>query len=185
MKARLQRTSVSRVAEPGKSPVSAVAPAPALRSRNAIRGAVAVVLLLPNTVGCYTTRYVPEGTVQPEMRVSLSITDRGRVAIADSLGTGVLKVNGRLLSATDSQYVVSVSDLDLMNGRTARWNGETVGIDRQHVGGVGQRTLSRSRTGALAAGVIAAIVLIAVQSITGFLGGGSNTKTPPDGGNNT
>ena len=185
MDRRLYRVARARIAEIDVEPVSVVARDRARSSSLRLRGLLAAVLLLPNTVGCYTTRYVPEGIVQPEMRVSLSITDRGRVAIADSLGTGVLKVNGRLLSATDSQYVVSVSDLDLMNGRTARWNGETVGIDRQHVGGVGQRTLSRSRTGAVVAGVIAAIVLIAVQSITGFIGGGSNTKTPPDGGNDT
>src|SRR3989442_8117430 len=79
------------------------------RTRRAVRlslgrlGARLVPVLL---AGCYS--YTPLATVAPTpgLRLSLALTDQGRVGVAPVMGAGLDRVEGTLVRVTDSSYVV-------------------------------------------------------------------------------
>ena len=147
------------------------------------RAVVATTLLVPATTGCYTYHHAPVGTLAPGSSVALGITDRGRVALGQQLGPGVLRVRGELVERTDSSYVLRVSAVEQLNGHTAKWNGERVVISRDHVGTAAEHHLSRGRTWLAVSGVAVGVALAATAitlNTTGREGGGG--KLPPGGG---
>jgi hypothetical protein len=125
---------------------------------------------------------VPEESVPVGAPVELSINDRGRVGLADSLGAGVLRVQGKLRGRSDSTYTLSVLRVGSMRGGTSHWSGENVVLRREYVGGVAERRLSTPRTIGVAALFTAAVVFIATRGLRGILGSDSNNRVPPDGG---
>jgi hypothetical protein len=125
---------------------------------------------------------VPEESVPVGSPVELSINDRGRVGLADSLGTGVVRVQGTLRRRTDSTYMVSVQRVGSLNGGTSHWSGEDVVLRREYVGGVAERRLSTARTVGVAALFTAAVVFIASRGLRGILGSDSNTRVPSEPG---
>ncbi|HEX3157163.1 MAG TPA: hypothetical protein VHQ45_01500, partial [Gemmatimonadaceae bacterium] len=61
--------------------------------------------------GCYSTARVDVGPAlaeaTPDLRVDVS--DQGRVALADRLGPGVLRIEGELVGATNDSMTIAVS----------------------------------------------------------------------------
>lgn len=145
--------------------------------------ALSGAFLLPAATGCYTYRQVAEGTLPPGSNVVLGITDRGRQEVGESVGPGALRIRGHLVSATDSSYVLRVSSVQFINGRTTKWSGEQVVVSRDHVGSIAEQRYSRARTwmtiGGVAAGVALAATAISLNT-SGREGGGG--KLPPGGG---
>lgn len=159
----------------------------AARLRRRARASCATVAgaaLLPLATGCYSYRTVPSDAVSPGMPISLGITDRGRVALGEQVGPGALRIEGTLVDRTDSLYVLRVSEVDYLDGRSNRWSGETVRVPRDFVGTVGERNFSRARTW-LAAGAVTAITAAAIVAITltvsGTDDGGTRVPPPPEG----
>jgi hypothetical protein len=118
--------------------------------------------------------------------VSLTLSDRGRVAMADSLGgAGIQRVEGRVLSRTDdSTFVVGVSRVRFLGGAETTWNGEQVSFRTSSVAIAERRVLNRGRSTALIVGSLAAVTALVLGlslngSGTGLDGGGS---TPPPQG---
>lgn len=145
-----------------------------------LRLVLAAFAALPAMHGCYTYVPVDTSTAPPVgERVAFDITDRGRVALAERLGPGVLRVEGSLQQFDSGDYVLSVWGLANASEGTVRWSGETVRINRDYVGSVRLRQLDKSRTyltfGAAAVGVY---VLVATQDLLGF-GFDSNTDVEP------
>src|SRR5215211_2843434 len=142
------------------------------------------VLLL--SCACY--RYAPQtnAAVPVGRDVRLTLTIPGATALVPILGRETIAVEGRVLSASDSGYVIAVSGT-LKRGQAAGggettsrtpWVGESVTIPRAAVAGVELRSLDARRTGltgALIAVAAVATVRIIVQAI-GSSGG------PADGG---
>jgi hypothetical protein len=145
------------------------------------RAAIAGVLLLPSLTGCYTYTPVWKGEPVPGSEISLGLTDRGRVALSDRVGPGARTITGRLTSAADSVYVVSVTGVSYIEGgRTAKWNGERIDISKDVVSGIAERRLSRSRSW-IAAGITAGVLALATGLvIKGTAGPGPDTR--PTGG---
>ena len=145
--------------------------------------AITGAFLLPAATGCYTHRPVTAGTLLPGSSVVLGITDRGRVPVGESVGPGALRIQGHLVSASDSTYVLRVSSVQFIDGRTTKWSGEQVIVSRDHVGSVAEQRYSRARTwlaiGGVAAGVALAATAISLNT-SGREGGGG--KLPPEGG---
>jgi hypothetical protein len=145
---------------------------------------LAGVALLPIATGCYSYRTVPSEAVSPGTPISLGITDRGRVAIGELVGPGALRIEGTLVERTDSLFVVRVSEVDYLDGRSTKWSGETVRVPRDYVGTVGERNFARGRTW-LAAGAVTALTAAAVVaitlSVTGTDDGGTKVPPPPGG----
>ena len=139
----------------------------------------AAMLLLPSATGCYESHAVRTTVLPAGTQVSLSITDRGRVALGPQLGEGVLRLNGRVAQASDSMYVVRVSSVDYLAAPTGHWTGEEIKVPRDYVASVAERRLSRKRSWVMAGIVVGAIAVVAA-GIKIIGGGGVSDGTIPD-----
>ena len=99
--------------------------------------------------------------------------------MADSIGPGVVRVQGTLVRATDTAYVVAISGVQSVRGSITKWSGETVGLRRDYVAVPYERRFSRKRTILLVSSVAVALgVFIARRDLFG-LGG---PQLEPGGG---
>ena len=147
------------------------------------RAALAAVLLLPQVTGCY--QYVPVTAAAPPAgrEVTIDISDRGRVALANQLGPGARRVHGRILQAGDTAYVLGLSAVEYLGAASvAKWSGEVVSVSRDFVTDVRERRLSRSRSWLAAGLVVVLAAAVSTIAIIGFGSEGGDTRTPPDGG---
>ncbi len=138
--------------------------------------------MLATQSGCYA--YSPAATeLAPGSGVAYTVTDRGRVALADQVGAGVLRVEGTLLQSTGSEYVIAVSRVRTLDGSLSRWAGERVTLSRDHVATSLQRRFSKQRTAvAVAATVVGATVFIITRNLiaTGLpFGDDDGGRIPP------
>lgn len=146
-----------------------------------MRRASCLLLSVLTAAGCYT--YVPLETTDLPVGETLAfqITDRGRVGMAESFGAGLVRVEGRLTSFDARNYVLDVFRVTQLEGGRSTWSGERVRVDKEFVGQVQRRQLSRTRTYALA-GVIAAgvAVLLASTDLIGAFSGDVDEDLPDD-----
>jgi len=145
------------------------------RPRNVRLASLCVVLL--TTGACYD--YVPVTTAPPIGEiVALDITDRGRVDLTDRFGSGIARIEGRLVSSASDQYVLSITRVTQINGDHAAWTGETARLSRDLVGGVESRRLSVARTSLLAAAATAVVAgFIVTRNWTSSSSGGSDSTS--------
>jgi hypothetical protein len=150
-------------------------------------GAAGRVVLLATlagvTSGCFT--YVNrESAVAPGTRVALDVNDAGRVALAGGLGSGAERVEGAVVSQTDSALNLRVTAVRYRGGVTTRWSGEPIEVRRSYVNETRERRFSRGRTLALAAAVVAAIATLVLTTDFDIFGlpsreGGGGTDPGP------
>ncbi|HLQ67928.1 MAG TPA: hypothetical protein VK124_00250 [Gemmatimonadales bacterium] len=139
-----------------------------------MRRAVAL-LLLPLVAGCYMLLPLTIPAPAPGTKVSLVLNDRGRLDAAPQIGPYADRVQGSLLQSTDSDYLVSVTDVVDIRGVHNRWLGEAVPLRRSSLATTYERRLSKPRTIVLAMGVASAIVaLIASRNLLGIGGAGDS-----------
>ena len=117
-----------------------------------------------------------------DVRVHLS--ESGAREAAPVIGQGVTSVSGRVLSATDSELVLSVSETAGPDRRVS-WAGERITLSRASVAGVERRSLDGWRTvgvGAIGIGAVGAVALIvnAIGSRGDGDGGGGPVVIPPE-----
>ena len=147
--------------------------------RRSRRFTASVVLLLQ--FGCYT--YAPaRSQPDPGSRVTLQISDQGRVALGERMGSGITRIEGILVGSQDGEYVMRVYEVGSLKGNS-HWTGERVDVRQEHVVGIQERHFSRSRT-ALAVGASVAGVLIFALTRGLLSRGGSAVDPgggPPDG----
>jgi hypothetical protein len=135
---------------------------------------------MPLVSGCYT--YAPVDTAaSPPVgtRLAFEVTDLGRVALSDRLGSGVRRIEGTLIANDSAQYVMNVWRVAQLNGEISPWSGERVGIEHRLVGGILERRISRSRT-YLAAGVATAAIVLFANS-QGLIGS-ADSDSPEEPG---
>ena len=129
--------------------------------------------------GCYSYRPLTAPVPAAGTPVSLVLNDHGQAAVADSIGPGVVRVQGTLVRATDTAYVVAISGVQSVRGSITKWSGETVGLRRDYVAVPYERRFSRKRTILLVSSVAVALgVFIARRDLFG-LGG---PQLEPGGG---
>jgi hypothetical protein len=140
-----------------------------------------MLLLAIHLGGCF--RYVPVGSPQPGALVTVGITDRGRVELAEGVGPGVRRISGQVLESSDDRLVMSITTVEFMDVNVpVVMERERFEISRDYVTEVRERQLSRSRsilTGVLvAAGLVAATFI----AIAGFGGDDPTDRVPPGNG---
>ena len=140
---------------------------------------VFTALLAVSMVACY--RYVPLAPApQPGTRTALVLSDQGRVGMAPSIGSGVERVEGTLVTASDSDYLLAVSGLVSINGARSPWTGETVRVQRGYVANALERRINKAQSALAAAGAGAAVaIFIATRNLLGF---GSSSSGNGGGG---
>ena len=152
--------------------------------RRVARAVVVAPFVATTLAGCYT--YAPVDGTAPSTgaQVSADITDAGRVALADSLGPSPARVEGRLVSATDSTITLAVSGVQPLRGERAAWTGERVTLRRTAFDRLTARRLAVGRS--LVAGAIALGAAVALAVTLGIVTNGDGetgerTTPPPIG----
>jgi hypothetical protein len=130
---------------------------------------------------CYA--YVPAQTsAQAGEHVGLLVTDEGRIALRDQMGAGVDRIEGILLDTQSEEYLLRVSKVRNVGGRTSHWTGEHIRIRPANIARVETRKMSGRKTALLVGGVVAgAALLFATNSLSvlGFSNDRDNPR-PPD-----
>jgi hypothetical protein len=129
---------------------------------------------------CYTYRPVATG-LTPHSKVSMVLSDQGRMATSSQIGPQTARVEGSLVTTTDTGYVLAVSGVKPISGAWVRWTGETVSVRRDHVALLYERRLSKGRT-ALFVAVAAAAAVTTVIGLDLFGFGSDPLETIPGGG---
>ena len=129
--------------------------------------------------GCYTYAYTPVSPA-PGQYVSLDLNDRGRVALDDSVGPEVARVEGLLTGQDDSTLSLRVARTVGLRGEIVKWNVESLTVRREFVGLLRERHLSAGRTVALAGGL--AVGVGAFVATRGLLGSSAGETQGPPGG---
>ena len=121
--------------------------------------------------GCYETLPLQQGPPPTSVTVRLALNDKGRVAVADKLGSAVDKVEGVVTAQNSDSYTIAVSQVYQLNGNSSKWNGEPVTIAREGTDGYQIHRFNQTRTVVLAVALVAGAVLL--LTTTKLIGGGS------------
>src|SRR2546427_23814 len=105
-------------------------------------------LLSALLAGCYTYRPLeaPPPPPLPSPRVALVLSDQGRVGAGPTVGSGIVRVEGSLVDATDTDYTLRVAEVTDIRGAQSRWSGEQVRLQRSYVANAYERRFSKPRT---------------------------------------
>ncbi len=148
----------------------------------AVRASIAIGVLVTHLAGCF--HYVPanHAAMPSGTAVSVGITDRGRVALAERVGPGVVRLSGRVWESTDTSLVLSVTSAEYIDtGASATWTGEHVEVPLEVVSDIRELRLSRSGTALVAGLVVVAAVAASMIALTGAGGGGGERPDPGNG----
>jgi hypothetical protein len=145
--------------------------------------AVGIVCTIGSMTGCYTYIRRPISEAAPKAQVSAEITDAGRIALGEQVGSEVARIDGEIVQRTDSALRVTVSEIRYLNGTSNQWQGQEVTLRPQDVKSLTQRTYSRQRSmlAAVALGGLAALAIL-TAALTGVFSGGQGQDKPGDGG---
>ena len=133
---------------------------------------------LSATQACYN--YVPLETTTPPVgeRIAFEISDRGRVGLSNRFGPGLAQIEGTLVGNQGNDYVINVYRVSQISGSSAIWSGEETRLDREYVGQVRSRQLSKLRTGLLIGGLAAGVALLTAQGLSGTFSGAPDPAPP-------
>lgn len=136
------------------------------------------VALLGFQTGCHT--YLPVSSAVPDRgeTVGVVLNDHGRAQLGSKLGTLVERVDGELISQTDSAITLNVSRTRSLRGTHSVWAGEPVEIPKSGVLGYQKREFSRGRSVFMTIGIVLGIA--AIGSAIGLsVGGFGRSGDPP------
>jgi hypothetical protein len=126
--------------------------------------------------GCY--RYVPFEHPGPSTPVSAALTDRGSVELSEAIGPSAVRIDGRLISITDTTLSLAVSKVRFRNGNANVWSGEAVTVPRTYIATLQERQFSGGRTTVLSTVVLGAVVAL-VTAIDLVVFGDQGPEEPP------
>jgi hypothetical protein len=135
--------------------------------------------------GCYA--YLPIQTSPPaaNSRAAVTLSDRGRLMLADRLGTDVVRVDGIVVAHDSTGVTMLVNSVRDVRGGSSLWTGERVQIPAEAILGYQQRELSK-RKSFLLAGAIAAVLLVtlgvSLDLFADDLNRGDTANPPGDNG---
>jgi hypothetical protein len=141
---------------------------------------MAALLLSGALNGCY--EFVPAQTdvMAPGKPIALEINDQGRVGLGSVIGAEVRRLSGTLISESDQEFDMRVTELTFLNDRTSQWSGEQVRVPKQYARTVFEQRLSAGKT-VVAALVSAGLILggILSSSLSGRGGNDGSVGKPP------
>lgn len=136
-------------------------------------------LTIVPVTGCYSTVPLEAFPPQPGADVDVALTTEGTQAMSSVLGPRVTRIQGRFIDVQSDSVYVAVTAVSLTNGDSNFWQHERVGVPRPYVATVGLRKLSPTKSGVIAAGLVAG--LAAITGLVASQTGGRKTGGPPKG----
>ncbi len=136
--------------------------------------------LLLAGAACY--RYVPIARGAPPLgsEFRARLTEEGSVRLTPTLGAQVALVEGRVNSANDSGYVVSVSATTNKSQVQTYWTGESVTLPRSAIQTLDARQLNRRKTWFIAAiGIVGGFLAAKVFDLFEGSASGDGGGPPP------
>ena len=146
------------------------------------RARVVRAALLAASLGVSTACYTSHPLVgAPDMGTTAVVTlnDRGRLTLGEAVGPNAERVEGSVLSRSDSTFVLAVRSVQYIGGAANGWNGEQVTIPVAGVRGVTERRFSKGRTILVIGTAVAAVVAFLVTR--NILGDDDAFVEEPDG----
>jgi hypothetical protein len=142
---------------------------------------LAAVLSGSFAIGCYVYEPVTSSMIAPGKTIAVDLNDLGRLSLASLIGPEVKRISGVLVSQSNSEYVIRVTQLGFFNGKESEWSGEAVTVRNDYVSTLYQEKLSSSKTAlAFAGGLGAAGALLAARNL--IVNGSSSDEGKPGGG---
>ena len=131
------------------------------------------------TLGSACYSYMPiSSSPDAGMEVKLELNDRGRAALADSIGPAVKSITGSVESANAGVYDMRIHLVEFFNGTFQRWAGERLSVQEDYVLRSNEKRLDRRRS--WLAGIGSAALLAAAIVTVDLLGGSDPPTTPID-----
>ena len=141
----------------------------------------AAIVALPLLAGCYTL--VPVASLQqpaPGTKLSVLLNDEGRMQTAQQVGPYVMRIDGELVQASESNYVLAVTEVVDIRGAHSKWTGETVPLPKSYVMTTYERRFSTPKTVVLLGAVTAGFVALAASfNLFGFGNSSGDGGQPP------
>ena len=131
-------------------------------------------LLVLTLMGCYQTVPVASSAPRAGSEIEIRLTDNGSASLRELVGAGVTTVRGNYQGSSADTLRLNVLGVTRRNGSEDFWKGEPVGLLKADIATLGERKLSRARTGAVVA--VGAIALSLIK--LGFEGKTNTTGTP-------
>lgn len=145
------------------------------------RHVVAGCILLGSATGCFKLQPVatPGTALRGGDEAAFDLTDQGRATLGGQIGPQVQRLAGKVVTATDSGYVLAVSTLTYFQGGTSLWAGEQVSVPTAFIGRTYLRRFDGKRTAVFGAGLAGGVLafFLSTQLIVG--GGNSNDPEGP------
>lgn len=107
---------------------------------------VSMVAALLAAAACYRYTPIESGAVPVGSEFRASLTEDGTTRLVPTLGAQVAKVEGRVLSNSDTAFVISISATTNRSNVQTFWTGETITIPRATIQSIEARKLDRKRT---------------------------------------
>ena len=99
------------------------------------------------------------------------------------LGQNTIAVDGTILAANDTAFIVSMAGTQQRDEQSLRWAGERVTLPRNAVQSVATRTLDKKKTllvaGFAILGAVGLKLLLSLEALAGGDDGGGITPPPP------
>ena len=138
---------------------------------------------LPLLAGCY--QYVPSARsdLPPATPISVELSPRGTLNVANKIGDNVVTVEGNVTEASNSSLTLALLAVR-RRGETApsTWSGESITLAPDDIYQVKRRQLSRSRTtlASVALGAASVGIVIGIAKATGSASGTVGGKPSPN-----
>lgn len=140
----------------------------------------AAILLSITLDACYEFVPAESDVLVPGKPIAVEINDQGRVGLGTLIGPEVRRLSGTLVSQSDQDYQMRVTELTFLNDRSSEWSGEPVTIPRQFARTVYEQKLDHGRT-VVATLVSGGLVVggILASSLSGRGGSDEGSSKPP------
>lgn len=117
--------------------------------------------------------------VQRGTKLRVSLTDLGTDSLARYLGHGVETIDGKLISTTETDILLAVTQVSMRSGQDQFWKGETVVIPRSSLGTIQARRVNKLKSLLIAGAVAVALATVKLAGVGGGNDGGAGGYPPP------
>ena len=138
---------------------------------------------LPLLAGCYQYVSSPREGLPPATSVSVELSPRGTLNVANKIGANVVTVEGNVTESTNSSLTLALLAVR-RRGESApsTWSGEAITLAPDDIHEVKRRQLSRSRTAlaSVALGAASVGIVVGIAKATGSASGTAGGKPNPN-----